>query len=69
MIYLHCLSINESKFFQFTLFLLIIRAEATLIYKAVIVTNFINQAGTMIIRSIETMQVNQLLVFTSCEII
>ena len=48
-------SINDNKFFQLTLFLLIIRAEATLIYKAVIVRNLINQAAPMIIRNIETM--------------
>ena len=43
------------SFFKLTLFLLIIRAEATLIYKAVIVRNLINQAAPMIIRNIETM--------------
>ena len=48
-------SINDNKFFKLTLFLLIIRAEATLIYKAVIVRNLINQAAPMIIRNIETM--------------
>ena len=69
MIYLHGFSINDNKFFKLTLFLLIIRAEATLIYKAVIARNLINQAAPMIIRNIETMQVNQLLVFTPCEII
>ena len=51
----YCFSINDNKFFKLTLFLLIIRAEATLIYKAVIVRNFINQAAPMIIRNIETM--------------
>ena len=55
MIYLHCFSINDNKFFKLTLFLLIIRAEATLVYKAVTVTNLINQAAPMIIRNIETM--------------
>ena len=55
MFYLHCFSINDNKFFKSTLFLLIIRAEATLIYKAVIVRNLINQAASMIIRNIETM--------------
>ena len=54
MIYLHCFSINDNKFFKLTLFLLI-RVEATLIYKAVIVRNLINQAAPMIIRNIETM--------------
>ena len=43
------------KYDLFILFLLIIRAEATLIYKAVIVRNLINQAAPMIIRNIETM--------------
>jgi len=55
MMYLHCFSINDNKFLKLTLFLLIIRAEATLIYKAVIVRNFINQAAPMITRNIETM--------------
>ena len=55
MIYLHCFSINDKKFFKLTLLLLVIRAEATLIYKAVIVRNVINQAAPMIIRNIETM--------------
>ena len=55
MIYLHGFSINDNKFFKLTLFLLIIRAEATLIYKAVIARNLINQAAPMIIRNIETM--------------
>ena len=54
-IYLHCFSINDKKFFKLTLFLLIIRAEATLIYKAVIVRSLINQAAPMIIRNIERM--------------
>ena len=55
LIYLHCFSINDNKFFNLTLFLLIIRAEATLIYKAVMARNFINQAAPMIIRNIQTM--------------
>ena len=55
MIYLHCFSMNDNKFFKLTLFLFIIRAEATLIYMAVIVRNFINQAAPMTIRNIETM--------------
>ena len=52
---IYCVSINDNKFFKLTLFLLIIRAEATLIYKAVIVRDLINQAAPMIIRNIETM--------------
>ena len=52
---LHCFSINDNKLFKLTLVLRIIRAEATLIYKAVIVRNLINQAAPMIIRNIETM--------------
>ena len=48
-------SINDNKFFKLTLFFLIIRAEATFIYKAVIVRNLINQPAPMIIRKIETM--------------
>ena len=60
---------NENKFFKLTLFLLIIRAEATLIYKAVTVRNLKNQAAPMIIRNMQTMIVKQLLVYTSCEII
>ena len=48
-------SINGNRFFKLTLFFLIIRAEATLIYKAVIVRNLINQPAPMIIRKIETM--------------
>jgi len=55
LIYLHCFSINDNRFFKLTLFLLIIRAEATLIYKAIIVRNLINQAAPKIIRNIETM--------------
>ena len=55
MIYLNCFSKNDMKFLKLTLFLLIIRAEATPIYKAVIVRNLINQAAPMIIRNIETM--------------
>ena len=54
MIYLHCFQLMIISF-KLTLFLLIIRAEATLIYKAVIVRNLINQAAPMIIRNIETM--------------
>ena len=55
MIYLHCFSINDNQFLKLTLFFLIIRAEARLIYKAVIARNFISQAAPMIIRNIETM--------------
>ena len=54
MIYLHCFSINDNKFFKLTLFLLIKWAEAALIYKAVIVRNLINQAAPMAIKNIET---------------
>ena len=55
LIYLYYFLINDNKFFKLSLFLLIIRAEATLIYKAVIVRNLINQAAPMIIKNIETM--------------
>ena len=48
-------SIDDNMFFKLSLFLLIIRAEATLIFKAVIVRNVINQAAPMIIRNIEAM--------------
>ena len=48
-------SINDYMFFKLTLFFLIIRAEATLIYKAVIVRNLINQPAPMIIRKMEAM--------------
>ena len=54
-IYLHCFSMNNNQLFKLILFLLIIRAEVTLISKAVIVRNFINQAAPMIIRNIKTM--------------
>ena len=55
MIYLLFFSINDTKFFKLTLFLLIKWAEAALIYKAVIVRNLINQAAPMAIKNIETM--------------
>ena len=55
MIYLHCFSIHDNKFFKLTLFLLFKWAEAALIYKAVIVRNLINQAAPMAIKNIETM--------------
>ena len=55
LIYLYYFLINDNKFFKLLLFLLIIRAEATLIYKAVIVRNLINQTAPMIIKNIETM--------------
>ena len=58
MIYLHYIvfQLMIISFLNYiTLVLRIIRAEATLIYKAVIVRNLINQAAPMIIRNIETM--------------
>ena len=55
MIYLHCFSIHDNKFFKLTLFLLFKWAEAALIYKAVIVRNLINQAAPMAIKNNETM--------------
>ena len=48
-------SIHDNKSFKLTWFFLIIRAEATLIYKAVVVRNIVNQPAPMIIRKIETM--------------
>ena len=53
--FIYIVSINDNKFFKLTLFFIIIRAEATLIYKAVIVRNLVNQPAPMIIRNIETM--------------
>ena len=53
-IYLYYFPINNNRFFKLTLFLFIIRAEATLIYNAVIIRNFINQTTPMIITKIKT---------------
>ena len=64
-------SINDNKFFKLTLFLLIIRAEATLIYKAVIVRNFKkkNSPNDNKKHWNNVSKSSTVLVFTSCEII